>query len=175
MQKYLEFKIVKNGFTLLEVIVAIFVIVVALVGGTSAILRALTLTSFSSPRLIATYLAQEGIEITRSIRDTNWLEARTMANPWDEGLNDCSSGCELDYTLLGTVDPNLAPYQDRKLRVDPVNGFYNYITGDETKFKRKVTITKPEETTLNVLIEVSWAEKGVPHSISVQENIYNWR
>lgn len=164
----------RTGFTLLEVIAAIFVITVGVIGGMSAVQRTITLISISTSRLTAAYLAQEGIEMVRNIRDGNWLEGRTAEVSWDQGLDGCSAGCEAGYTVLGLEAPSLSSYQDRKLRIDPLNGFYNYLIGDETKFKRKITIQKPNPDILNITVEVSWSERGAPQSLSTQANLYRW-
>lgn len=172
-----------KGLTLLEVIATIFVITVGVIGGMSAVQRTITLISISSSRLTAAYLAQEGIEIVRNVRDGNWLEWRTASTtPWDEGLDECSAGCEVDYTVLGMEDPSFTPYQDRKLRIEPINGFYNYTIGDETKFKRKIIITKEEYPPdsgkydkMLVKVEVTWSERGIPQSLSAKEDLYKWR
>lgn len=174
--KKMKLIMMKNkGFTLLEVIAAIFVITVGMIGAMSAVQKTITLISVSSSRLTAVYLAQEGIEIVRNIRDGNWLEGRTIDTPWDEGLNICSAGCEGDYTILAGEDPVLSVYQDRKLRIDPINGFFNYTTGGETKFKRKITIILDGSDILKVLVEVNWVEREMPQTLSAQENLYKWR
>lgn len=158
----------------METLVALFVIVVGLMGGISAILKILTLSSFSSSKLVAAYLAQEGIEIVRNIRDTNWLEDRTTSNPWDEGLNSCSSGCIADYSYSALIDPSLPVFADQLLNIDG-NGLYGYGSGTQTNFKRKITIQKPSSDLMNVIVQVTWSEKGKSYSFSAQENLYNWR
>ncbi len=172
-----------GGFTLLEVLVALFVIIVGLMGGMSAILKTLTLLSFSASRLTAAYLAQEGIEIVRNVRDTNWLEARTVANDWDEGLANCSNGCIADYNHSygpDLIDPNLPAFASQFLNIGG-NGFYSYSPSTETKFKRKITITTsvapecPTAGCLSVKVDIFWSEKGKPYTFSTQENLYNWR
>ncbi len=82
MLKQSNIKILKNGFTLLEILVAIFVITIGLIAAVSLIQRAAILTSLSSDRLTAAYLTQEGIEIVRNQRDTNWLRRVN----WKENL-----------------------------------------------------------------------------------------
>lgn len=158
-----------RGFTLLEIIIAIFVLTIGIIGVFSVLPQMLSYTAFSSSQLIAAYLSQEGIEIVRNIRDTNWL---TPGNSWNTGLdqgdyeadyNDpdltsCSSPCDYNHNL-------------RFVKLD--GGFYNYDTGGDTKFKRKITIT-PEADYLKVSVLVEWQEKGKTRSIAVQENLYNW-
>jgi hypothetical protein len=169
---------IKKGFTLLEAVIGIFIIVVGLVGGLSAVLQIVSLSSVSSGRLTAAYLAQEGIEIIRNIRDTNWLEARTATStPWDEGLTGCAAGCVADYNHSygpNPTDPNLPAYSGQSLNIGG-SGFYGYAAGTATTFKRKITIQKPASDRLEVTVEVTWTEKGKPYSFSTKENLYNWQ
>lgn len=61
------------GETLIEVIIALFVVAIGATTGTSLIITALQSNSFSRDNLIALNLATEGMEAMRNIRDTNWL------------------------------------------------------------------------------------------------------
>jgi len=62
-----------KGFTIVEIIIAIFITSIVLMGIFSIFYVVTVLASDSSDRLTATYLAQEGMEIVRNIRDKNWL------------------------------------------------------------------------------------------------------
>lgn len=179
MLKCLNVKMRDKGFTLLEVIIAIFLVTVGITGVFLLITRTIGTISLSFSQLTAAYLTQEGIEITRNIRDTNWLDP---TNPsWDDGLAcsplPCSSEAEADYN-----DPGLTPYvtPGRFLKID-VNEFYSYDPGTDTKFKRRITIVPVDldldgiNDILEVSVEVTWTEKGEAQSHSAQENLYNWR
>lgn len=162
----------KKGFTLLEVIVAVSLIVVGVIGVFGLLYIVLVSGQVSSSQLVAAYLAQEGIEIVRNIRDTNWLKN----NPWDEGIT--AGDWEADYTTNNLTDT----YDGDYLRID-INGFYNYSAGTSTKFKRRITIFgktdlsfPPDDTydMFKVRVTVEWQERGRTHQISAQENLYNW-
>ena len=161
-----------RGFTILETTVAIFILVVALVAAISAFYGIMIATSSISSRLTAAYLAQEGIEIIRNIRDTNWLSD----SDWESDFADCESqnGCQVDYTT-GTGEIIPQPYTDSCLKID-LNNFYSYSGETPTKFKRKITITHPEEQShiLNVSVLVEWEEKGEQYNFTVEEQLYNW-
>lgn len=77
----------KNSFTLIEVLFAIFILTMGISAAFSLIHNTLAYAKISSSRLTAAYLAQEGIEVARNIRDGNWLEQRTTSTiQWDDGL-----------------------------------------------------------------------------------------
>lgn len=162
-----------KGFTLLEGIVAIFLITLGIGGAYTLISQIISSVAISSQKLIAAYLAQEGIEVVRNIRDTNLLEGDT----WDEGLNtaECQSGCEADYTFANQTDPFLPAFGAGRFLNIGGNGFYSYSAGTSTIFKRKITITKPQDDILEIRVQISWQERGRSHQLTAQENLYNWR
>lgn len=67
---------------MIESLVAITVVVVGLVSILTLVVFNLRVQVYSHDMLIATNLAKEGIEVVRSIRDTNWLNG----NDWDQDL-----------------------------------------------------------------------------------------
>jgi prepilin-type N-terminal cleavage/methylation domain-containing protein len=165
------------GFTLIESLFAVFIIGVGLVGAISVITQILDLSIQSSHKLTAAYLAQEGIEIVRNIRDSNWLQP---GKPWDFDINtsDCNSGCEMDY------EGNFASFAaGGRFLSTHVGGFYSYSPGGtDSIFKRKITV-KPGSTAecqsdcLEVIVDVTWPGKGCGTSdckFIAQENIYRW-
>jgi prepilin-type N-terminal cleavage/methylation domain-containing protein len=178
-----EFRL-HRGFTLLEVLIAVFLLTIGLAGVFVVITKTLSLIAASPDKLIAAYLAQEGIEIVRNIRDTNRVEAATS---WDKNLP--LGDWQADYTTTAfSDDPDILDdecaspsYYNCKiynpsdyLRID-VNGFYNYTSGTEiTKFTRRITISDKTAAKMTVTVTVFWTEKGRPYNISVQEYLYNW-
>ena len=97
--KILKPKHKKNAFTLLELIVSIFVISVGILGAYILYSQIISFSEVSKARLTAAYLAQEGIEIVRNIRDTNWVINNKGGNrDWNEGLEDGNYGA--DYLSL---------------------------------------------------------------------------
>lgn len=172
----------EKGFTLIEVILAICILTIAVGGSFTLIQQTLASVSLNQSKLIASYLTQEGIEIVRNIRDTNWLKIHQGVPDvfWDDGIveNNC---LEADYiseflSLCG-FDPE--GELGRYLKID--GDFYNYTTGEPTKFKRKITITDKEDLDgdakpdkMKVLVQVQWKERGRTHNLEALEYLYNW-
>ena len=154
----------KNGFTLLEGIVAIFLVTVGIGGAYTLISQTISSAIISSQKLIASYLVQEGIEIVRNIRDTNWLEG----NNWNDGLS--SGDWEADYKTQNLTQS----YTGNFLNIDS-EGFYSYSSGSPTIFKRKISISPEGDDILKVIVVIEWQERGRTHQIRAQENLYNWR
>lgn len=164
-----HFSPTKNGagFTIIEVLIAVAVITIGILGILVIIHQTIAYMALSSSRLVATYLAQEGMEIVRNIRDTNWLNARS----WNDGLNQ--GDYEADYN-----DPSLLSWGNNYLKIN--GGFYNYDSGDLTRFKRKITISDPGQAScgnapcLSVKAEVFWQQLGRTHQVVSEEYLYNW-
>jgi len=176
----------RRGFTLVEVITALSIIMVGIVGAFQLVSQSLAASNSASMQLTAAYLGKEGIEIVRNIRDDNYLKYifnetgyDSDATCWMSGLSqngipiskDCSAGCAADYTMraLDTA------YVGQNLKFD--GNFFNYTAGSATPYRRIITITpKPsvlDTDYLNVLIEVRWTDRGKARSFKIQENLYN--
>ncbi|MBU4299046.1 prepilin-type N-terminal cleavage/methylation domain-containing protein [Patescibacteria group bacterium] len=159
-----------GGFTIIEVLAAIFVLTVGMIGVLTVIQQTMAQIETLNERLIAIYFAQEGIEIVRNIRDGNWLAETT----WDNNLG--VGNWEADYLaqdLSSWVEPG------SYLRID--GGFYNYSSGTSTSFKREIIISDKlnldgiaGDDQMKVTVTVYWEAKG-EHQISAQEFLYNWR
>ncbi|MBI2463363.1 hypothetical protein HYV57_00200 [Candidatus Peregrinibacteria bacterium] len=63
----------KSGISLLEVIIAVFIVVIAAIAATAIITSSFQINRISKNKMIAANLAREGIEGVRNIRDSNWL------------------------------------------------------------------------------------------------------
>src|SRR3989344_2658129 len=141
-----------KGFTLIEVLAAMFIMVMGVLGVFGLITRTVTFNSSVNSQLVASYLAQEGLELVRNMRDANFLKIHKGAGgQWNDGLTSCAAGCGADYN-----DVALGSFQDTLLKLD--NGFYTYDAGTDTIFKRKITIDSTT-TDLKVSVDVSWQDK----------------
>ena len=160
-----------KGFTILEVMTAIFILTVGVGAALSLMNQTLATGSVIEQRLIASYLAQEGIEIVRNIRDSTWLEKRSgIVISWNNYLG--IGEWEADYDSL-----SLTAYTDTPLYIQ-TNGFYGYgVVDAQTIFKRKITIAEvvpPDPNKRKVIVDVIWEERGRTHFFTTLEHITNW-
>lgn len=162
-------KIQVSGFTLVEVLVAAFIITVGAGGAMALIQQSLSFTSNAALQLEASYLDQEGMEIVRNIRDTNLIKVYkgVEGSSWADGLTGCETGCQADYT-----QNSLSTYQDTLLQFS--NGLYSYTASTDSIFKRKITVTLKGGDALEVLVEVIWEERGRGHTVKAATELYNW-
>ena len=65
----------QKGQTLIETLVAIFVLTAGLISGVGLAIYSFNSTDNASKQVVGTALAREGVEIIQNIRDTNWLDS----------------------------------------------------------------------------------------------------
>lgn len=140
----------QTGQTLIETIIAIFVLVTALTTGLGLAIYAFGTSSLTQNEVIASNLAREGAEVVRMMRDSNWLAADAKGAAWD--LTACADiGNKLchpktyqkvpGYNLydLDAGNPNIA--QNYRLIFNPSTSiwslggtasYYLYLQADKT-------------------------------------------
>jgi len=168
----------EKGFTLIELIITLAILSFGIIGVYSAFAPIVALSYTISSRMTAAYLAQEGFEIVRNVRDSNVLKIHQGQRIlWDNGLAHCALGCQADYktgTSQQTFENALKLYNESDhLRID-ADGFYSYDQGAATIFTRKITITSAGDG-LKVVVEVFWNYNGKPFSFSTEGYLYNYK
>ncbi|MBU1015183.1 hypothetical protein KKI17_01980 [Patescibacteria group bacterium] len=159
----------KRGLTIIEVLAAVGIFVL---GGLGVFALIQQITSFSqegADRLTASLLAQEGVEIVKNIRDTNFLKIHKgdSGADWMDGL--CDGICHADYASAQLSTSQPIPY----LSIDG-DGFYQYLSGTETRFKRDIATQLLPSGDLGVTVTVYWVEKGQTKEVIVEARLYNW-
>lgn len=153
-----------KGFTLIETIVAVGIIVIGLVSVLTAITTSLFYVSNIGDRLIASNLTAEGLEVVRNIRDNNWLQGLS----WNSGLADGDYQVSYNSTAL-------SPYGGNPLLLDGASGLYNYSSGASTPYGRKISISNLSGYEIRVISTVTWQRRGITYSNSAESHLFNWR
>jgi prepilin-type N-terminal cleavage/methylation domain-containing protein len=153
-----------KGFTLLETMIALTVLLSAIVGPVALVTRGIYNFSFAKNRIIAVNLAQEGVELARTIRDNNILcdevndnENQTWnANPTGGVLNGEHTLDAFDVVLMNCKPPGLGPDiliptpfpkggVATPLTIDG-NGRYTYGASTPTIFSRRIKFCSPPDS-----------------------------
>ena len=163
---------VRGGFTLIEIIIAISVLSFGIIAVYEAFFAVVILTNNNASRFTASYLAQEGLEIVRNIRDNNFINNAT----WSSGLltGVCVVGCQADYKIQDAS--SLLAYNNTFLGLN-ADGFYSYDFGSTpTIFKRKITVSAVLGTIdiIKVDVLITWNYNGQSLSFGIDEYLYNW-
>ena len=162
----------QKGFTLIETLVAITIILTAIAGPLTIASQGLRAARISRDRIVAIYLAQEAIEYIRTVRDSNVLRDETN---WLEGLDACmGQNCTIDVpagnvAICDGGDCDALHYDDNI-------GLYGYTSGDDSIYTRSIRINElvsGREAALNV--RVTWRDGLANRDVTVNENIFNWQ
>ena len=177
-----------RGFTLLETMVAVTLLTIAIVAPMSLTTQALGSAYYARDQITASYLAQEGIEAVRSVRDANIL------------LNSVGSNVDLLTGLPATAYlgvPFTIDARDNTMNSCPAGGgsyicpplqtdltLYGYSAGwVTTQFTRSVTVcfvhvgscnsTAGDE--IKVTVTMTWTTGPLrTRTFTISENLYRW-
>lgn len=173
-----------RGFTLIETMVAITVLALALIGPFVAVQNALKGSYVARDQLVASSLAQEGLEYIRSVRDDNYLVPRAS---WLTGLSSLAcygsapaSFCTVDptqgdvNTAASAVGTCSTLTSCRALYISS-NGLYNeQNSGTATRFRRGVKLVPISATEVQVTVSVTWVTSGTTYTSTVTDIIRDW-
>lgn len=174
---------------MLETLIAIAVLILALSAAFSVAQRGLSLSISSRDEVTAYYLAQEGVEVIRNLRDQNSLNSL----PWLTGISasvsdPCYFGnyCAVDspngnYMQNCGSSPNNCPYlkQDQQSG-SPTYGMYGIepsrtSTWTQTVFKRELFLKKISQNEVALTATIYWSKGLLQRNFVVHENLLNWQ
>lgn len=174
-----------NGFTLVETLIAIGILTIAASAPLFSASRAVTFARSSSYQMTASYLAQEGIEYVRAVRDDAFLTAYhdVGSTASDEGWNSFSSSInQCRDPQMCVLDPTDGLSQCSGssctlLWLDDTNHIYRQTqtTGQATVFYRTIqtqSVTLKDE---KVISKVTWTYHGTPYSVTVIDHLTPWQ
>lgn len=194
-----------SGYTLLEVIISLSVLVVGIISILTLAVGSLSTTVSALDYLVAANLAREGVELVRNQRDTNWYKG----NSFDFGLtNDAYFTAVIDYNdidasknLVFAFVPNNIDSSACRLKRS-AGGVYTRDTGANTDYYRLIYLNNvcqnlsadpivpgnetvkengadcsPLETKIGIDIvsKVKWTTKENPKTVELRDRVYNWR
>jgi len=166
-----------RGFSLIETLVAISVLMLAVVGPLSIASRGLISAQYARDQITAFHLAREATELVRNKRDTNMLHPIATPADWLNGLDSCrgSNICKVD-PLTGIFSVCTGSSCSALLK-SSTTGVYGYGFGwEETPFTRNITIrdvVHGEEIVVEV--EVLWQTGVMTKSFVITEHFFNWK
>ena len=167
-------KITKNnlGISILEVIVAMMIIALGLVGVLSLVIQNVKAQYINKNVLIASGLAGEGLELVRNVRDLNWL---TVGNWKKDIVGD--GDYIIDYGGRASINKAVDSLNEAGARLyTDSNGFYTHLSAGNapTNFYRLITVIDNTDY-LDIKCVIRWQEGTQNHDYTVETYLYNWR
>ncbi len=182
----------QQGQTLVEVMTVMFVLVVGIMGALGLTSANVRNEHSNLTRLIASNLSREGVELARSLRDSNWLKGIS----WDTGIGTGSDRCAYvndtftSFTLLDCGANGVLRSDKYHVYKIASGGYVQDQAGPQvgdttTAFYRKISFKEICEITLGcnwsnktgirVTSEVGWQDRNNFRTIEAIEELYNWR
>jgi|SRR3989344_606963 len=184
----------QGGFTLVESLVAITILIIGVLGPMSVATRGITDGLYAQNQLIATHLAQEGLELLSLQVESNNVANDGSGDADNDGdvdpddflfgLGAClpascavvvySSGDSVDFSFSSCASASNCDIVFTLDLIDPTIGFYKpYVSGNQVKFRRTLTVTSL--TPVEVLLQstVTWTNKVNPQSITLHRYAFD--
>jgi prepilin-type N-terminal cleavage/methylation domain-containing protein len=158
-----------RGFTLIETLVAISILLLSLAGPLTLAAQSLSSAYYARDQITASYLAQEAVEYARAVRDQNYL----AGDPWLESIDECMSPaiCTVDFPNFShSVCSGACP----PIRYNEATGLYNMQDGSASIYRRELTIESIGADEVSLSVRVFWNSGTLQRSFEIRENILNW-
>ena len=162
-----------RGFTLIETLVAISILMVAVASPLTIAQKGVASAIYAKDQIIASYLAQDAIEYIINLTDQNrlngvdWLTEIT-------GPNYCDTKCAVDTSNNSIAFCNNGECE--MLNYNDSEHIYTLVGGQPSRFTRSVTVIEVNagiEALITVLM--SWENKGKPRELTFKTRIFNWK
>jgi prepilin-type N-terminal cleavage/methylation domain-containing protein len=172
----------KNGFTLVETLVAIAVLLLAIIGPMTIAQKGIQNAQFANEQFTAVFLAQEALEAVRKLRDEKALDryAGDSSTDTSDWLPSSSAGCESGsgcaYNPSSDSFASCSNSSNCRLYIDSNSGKYSHdIGGSQSPFTRTVKIGSYVAGGWQVAVTVSWNNKifSTQRSVVLQTWIYD--
>jgi prepilin-type N-terminal cleavage/methylation domain-containing protein len=178
-----------RAFTLVETLVSITIILVLLVAPFQAVERAAGAIFASRDEIIASAIAQEGIEQIRETRVNNYLSVVELgsANTWLTGLDGANGAPNCIAPSICTIDaspgasapvatcPNGSTINSCGTPLYINGGMYNQqSSGTASRFYRTVQLTTISGSEAQVKVTVTWVSNHTPYTITLNDYLTNW-
>ena len=183
MKKEISQQKQQKGFTIIETLVAVTILMISITGPLVIASKGLTGAILAHDQATAAYLGQDAVEYVKNERDFNEIQLASGSSgtsSWLQGFSTCSSAskCSVD-----TINGNPFVYANNGITGCSgatcvlylgANGYAPGSTnGTATKFSRDFYLknTSANETTL--VVEVTWLNGTVSNTIVFEDELFN--
>ena len=174
-----------QGFTLIETLVAIAVLMISIAGPLTIANKALTSALYARDQSIASNLAQESIEMIKNLKNNNLVNSVTFLNNID-GAGKCmgdNGKCDVEINSSDIFEVKTDCPSGCPIYFSDTDGYSHNVGGSKTIFTRYYYLTKAptgfSPTVYNdpndymVTVVVQWYEGKVPNEVRLRSEIVN--
>jgi type II secretory pathway pseudopilin PulG len=159
----------KPGFTIVEVLTVLFIVSLGLVGILSLIVQNIQSQSYNKSNLIAYQLAQEGVELIRQVRDSNWREGLSYNDKLAAGQY------YMDYADTAPHAHSPGSPAELLLKQDSASFYvHNPALPMATLFSRLITLQTIDDHSFQVNATISWQERNRNYTYDLETILYDW-
>lgn len=159
-------KFKKDGFTLIETIIAVSVIGLVITATAQLTQSSLSLGRTTTSRFVAFHIAEEGLEIARNMRDSNWLQNRA----WRRGLDDGT------YAIIENASPAGGAGRFSLQKISAGDSVPEIVLQDGQRFSRVIEITSSSETeAMRITSMVHYSQNGGQKEVSLTQELTDWK
>lgn len=166
----------KRGFTILETLVAITILMLAIVGPLTASQKSLVASLYAKDQIVAAYLAQDAMEYLKNTRDTT-LSGGTFSD-WVTLYSVCTSAnpCSIDTYLATFLQcGNACLIYDRGDRYTNSSASPGKATIYSRSFylDRTAAATSDASNEVRVVVRVYWTNSRTPNEVLLESQFFN--
>lgn len=167
----------KKGFTMVETLVAIAILMIAIAGPLTIAQKGLTAAVYARDQVIASFLAQDAMEYIKNVRDYN---ISTGSSNWLTYIDSCTSG---SHCNVNTISNNISTSISQcglncPLYLSDDGGYTTSVTIKKSQFSRSFYIEQnpPAVSVGNlgkearVIVQVTWKNNGSILNVVTFEN-----
>ncbi|HEU0085762.1 MAG TPA: prepilin-type N-terminal cleavage/methylation domain-containing protein [Candidatus Paceibacterota bacterium] len=183
----------QRGFTLVETLIALSIFSTSVVAMMTLLGGGISDINYAKSKMTGTYLAQEGIEYMRNMRDTymidfdpadpqkGWQEFKSRVEKCTPAGNNRERACYFrsdglfeNGSIMDMALPACGNGQCIELKKRPGGAYGEDSSGSDSGFVRGISMINIGTDEIKVISTVSWQQKSGPMSVTFSENLYNW-
>ena len=158
----------ERGFTLVETLVAIMIFSAGVMAVMVVLSSGITSVDNMKKKMTAEYLAQEGVEFTRNMRDSEVITSINAGSGATQGWGQFVSALQTCGGNQTSGSFDISCLNGTQNTLDPNDVIYGNTTS------RTISYTVYSGNEVKITSTVGWTQQSGPHTVSFSEILYNW-
>lgn len=163
-----NFKETTKGFTIVETLVAIAILMIAIAGPLTIAQKGLMASIYARDQSVATFLAQDAMEYVKNYRDL--VHDENNPEGWLGELGSCSEviPCQISTTEAGSITSGISPVLYR------TSSGFTHSGSAASQFQRSfyIEVLQPE-IEAKAVVTVSWTTGTVQNVVTIEDYLFN--